>query len=117
MSPSFDDLHRWDLQHVWHPFTQMAEYEPLLIERAGGCTLVDLNGLEFIDGVSSRWCNLHGHRHPKIDAAIRRQLDEVAHVTLLGMAHPVTVKLAKRLTEIAPAGLNHVFFSDNGATA
>jgi adenosylmethionine-8-amino-7-oxononanoate aminotransferase len=67
--------------------------------------------------VSSLWCNVHGHRHPALDAAIRRQLDEVAHVTLLGVAHPTTVKLARRLVEIAPAGLNHVFFSDSGAAA
>src|SRR5205814_2565324 len=63
------------------------------------------------------WCNIHGHRHPTIDAAIRKQLEQVAHVTLLGMAHPTTVKLARRLVEIAPASLNHVFFSDDGATA
>src|SRR3954467_13997102 len=101
-----DDLRRWDLDHVWHPFTQMAEYEPLLIQRASGCTLIDLDGREYIDGVSSLWCNVHGHRHPRIDAAIRQQLEEVAHVTLLGMAHPTTVKLARRLVEIAPAGLS-----------
>src|SRR5262245_27970072 len=95
----------------------MAEYEPLLIQRAEGCRLIDVDGHEYIDGVSSLWCNVHGHRHPKIDAAIRRQLDEIAHVTLLGLAHPTTVKLARRLVEIAPAGLNHVFFSDDGATA
>jgi len=112
-----DDLRRWDLEHVWHPFTQMAEYEPLIIQQARGCTLIDVNGREYIDGVSSLWCNIHGHKHPKIDAAIRKQLDEVAHVTLLGMAHPTTIQLARRLTEIAPAGLNHVFFSDDGATA
>jgi len=114
---SFNDLHRWDIDHVWHPFTQMAEHEPLLIQSAHGCTLVDVDGREYIDGVSSLWCNVHGHRHPKLDAAIRQQLDDVAHVTLLGMAHPTTVKLARRLVEIAPPGLNHVFFSDNGATA
>jgi adenosylmethionine---8-amino-7-oxononanoate aminotransferase len=115
--PSLDDLRRWDRTHVWHPFTQMAEYEPLLVERAQGCTLVDVQGREYLDGVSSLWCNIHGHRHPRLDAAIRRQLDEVAHVTLLGMAHPTTVTLARRLVEIAPAGLNHVFLSDDGATA
>jgi adenosylmethionine-8-amino-7-oxononanoate aminotransferase len=114
---SIDDLKRWDLDHLWHPFTQMAEYEPLLVARAQGCTLVDVQGREVLDGVSSLWCNVHGHRHPRLDEAIRRQLDEVAHVTLLGMAHPTTVKLARRLVEIAPAGLNHVFFSDDGATA
>src|SRR5262245_45214250 len=112
-----DDLRRWDKTHVWHAFTQMAEYEPLLIQSAHGCALVDLDGREYLDGVSSLWCNIHGHRHPKLDAAIRQQLDEVAHVTLLGLAHPTTIKLARRLVEIAPSGLNHVFFSDNGATA
>src|SRR6185503_18136445 len=116
-SPSLEDLKRWDRNHVWHAFTQMAEYEPLLIERAEGCTLIDVDGRRYIDGVSSLWCNIHGHRHPRIDAAVRRQLDQVAHVTLLGMAHSTTVRLARRLVEIAPAGLNHVFFSDDGATA
>src|SRR5262245_51568027 len=116
-SPSLDELKQWDKAHVWHAFTQMAEYEPLLIERGEGCTLIDADGRRYLDGVSSLWCNVHGHRHPTIDAAIRRQLEEVAHVTLLGMAHPTTVKLARRLVEIAPAGLNHVFFSDDGATA
>lgn len=115
--PTIDDLKRWDRMHVWHAFTQMAEYEPLLIREARGCTLIDVEGRELLDGVSSLWCNIHGHRHPKLDAAIRRQLDEVAHVTLLGMAHPTTVTLARRLVEIAPEGLEHVFFSDDGATA
>src|SRR3569832_2015580 len=108
--PSLQQLAIWDRSHVWHPFTQMAEYEPLLIVRASGCTLIDCQGREYIDGVSSLWCNVHGHRHPRIDAAIRAQLDAVAHVTLLGMGHPTTVRLARRLVEIAPAGLNHVFF-------
>jgi adenosylmethionine---8-amino-7-oxononanoate aminotransferase len=117
MPPTLDDLKRWDRTHVWHAFTQMAEYDPLLIERARGCTLIDCDGREYLDGVSSLWCNIHGHRHPKLDEAIRRQLDDVAHVTLLGMAHPTTVKLARRLVEIAPTGLHHVFFSDDGATA
>ncbi|HEX5106233.1 MAG TPA: adenosylmethionine--8-amino-7-oxononanoate transaminase [Pirellulaceae bacterium] len=115
--PSLDDLKLWDRTHVWHPFSQMAEYEPLLVRSAHGCTLVDVNGHEYLDGVSSLWCNLHGHRHPQLDAAIRRQLEEVAHVTLLGMSHPTTVKLARKLVEIAPAKLDRVFFSDDGATA
>lgn len=115
--PSLDELKLWDRTHVWHPFSQMAEYEPFLVQSAHGCTLVDVDGREYLDGVSSLWCNIHGHRHPKLDAAIRQQLDEVAHVTLLGMSHPTTVKLARKLVEIAPAGLNYVFFSDDGATA
>jgi adenosylmethionine-8-amino-7-oxononanoate aminotransferase len=95
----------------------MAEYEPLVIERAEGCTLYDIDGRAYLDGVSSLWCNIHGHRHPRIDAAIRRQLDKVAHVTNLGSSNPTTIELAKRLVDLAPPGLNHVFFSDDGATA
>jgi adenosylmethionine-8-amino-7-oxononanoate aminotransferase len=115
--PSRDDLARWDREIVWHAFTQMAEYEPLFIERAHGCTLVDIDGREYLDGTSSLWCNVHGHRHPRIDAAVREQLDRVAHTTSLGASNSTTVRLAKRLVDIAPAGLNHVFFSDDGATA
>lgn len=115
--PTREQLHLWDRQIVWHPFTQMAEYEPLIFERAEGCELVDIDGRRYIDGVSSLWCNIHGHRHPRIDAAVRRQLDRVAHVTALGASNPTTIQLAKRLVDLAPAGLNHVFFSDNGATA
>ncbi|MBN2218489.1 MAG: adenosylmethionine--8-amino-7-oxononanoate transaminase [Pirellulales bacterium] len=115
--PTQEQLHQWDCRHVWHPFTQMAEYEPLVIQKAYGCTLVDLEGREYLDGVSSLWCNVHGHRHPAIDEAIRRQLDQVAHVTSLGLSNPTTIELAARLAEIAPSGLSHVFFSDDGATA
>src|SRR5262245_3926177 len=95
----------------------MAEYKPLVIERAHGCTLVDIDGREYLDGISSMWCNLHGHRHPKLDAALREQLDRVAHVTNLGMSNPTTIELAKGLVDLAPRGLAHVFFSDDGATA
>jgi adenosylmethionine---8-amino-7-oxononanoate aminotransferase len=116
VEPSSAELEAWDREHVWHAFTQMAEYVPFLIREARGCTLVDINGREYLDGVSSLWCNIHGHRHPRLDGAIRRQLAEVAHVSLLGMAHPTTVKLARRLAELAP-GLSHVFFSDSGASA
>ncbi|HEY1067450.1 MAG TPA: aminotransferase class III-fold pyridoxal phosphate-dependent enzyme, partial [Pirellulales bacterium] len=115
--PSRDELERWDREIVWHPFTQMAEYEPWLVERAHGRTLVDVDGREYLDAVSSLWCNVHGHNHPKLNAAIREQLDRVAHVTNLGVSNPTTVKLAKRLVDLAPPGLNHVFFSDDGATA
>lgn len=115
--PTREQLAAWDREHVWHAFTQMAEHQPFLIQRAEGCTLYDLEGRAYLDGVSSLWCNVHGHRHPHIDAAIRRQLDQVAHVTLLGMGHPITVTLAKKLVDIAPEGLAHVFFSDSGASA
>ncbi len=94
-----------------------AEYELPVIDRAEGCTLYDIDGRAYLDGVSSLWCNLHGHRHPRIDAAIRAQLERVAHVTNLGSSNPTTIELAKRLIDLAPAGLRHVFFSDDGATA
>jgi adenosylmethionine-8-amino-7-oxononanoate aminotransferase len=116
-TPSHDQLERWDREHVWHAFTQMAEYEPLLIERAQGCTLVDIDGREYLDGTSSLWCNLHGHRHARIDAAIREQLERVAHTTSLGQSNSTAVRLARRLVDLAPAGLEKVFFSDDGATA
>jgi adenosylmethionine-8-amino-7-oxononanoate aminotransferase len=112
-----DQLRRWDREIVWHAFSQMAEYEPLIIERAEGCTLIDVEGRRLIDGVSSLWCNVHGHRHPRLDAAIIEQLGKIAHTTLLGTASPTTIQLARRLVDITPAGLNHVFFSDDGATA
>ncbi len=115
--PSTDDLQRWDREILWHPFTQMAEYEPLMIERAEGCTLYDLDGNAYLDGVSSLWCNVHGHRHPRLDAALREQLDRVAHTTLLGASNSTTVRLAKRLADVSPPGLNRVYFSDDGSTA
>ncbi len=110
-------LRRWDREHVWHAFTQMAEYQPFLIERAEGCTLFDTDGREYLDGVSSLWCNVHGHRHPRLDTALQEQLQRVAHVTSLGMSNPTTIQLAKRLVDITPAGLEHVFFSSDGSSA
>ncbi|MGA2031880.1 MAG: adenosylmethionine--8-amino-7-oxononanoate transaminase, partial [Thermoguttaceae bacterium] len=115
--PTREQLETWDRTLVWHAFTQMAEYEPLLLERGEGCLLYDVDGRAYIDGVSSLWCNVHGHRHPRIDAAIRAQLQRVAHVTLLGSSNPTTICLARRLVDLAPPGLSHVFFSDDGATA
>ncbi|MCI0492996.1 MAG: aminotransferase class III-fold pyridoxal phosphate-dependent enzyme, partial [Planctomycetes bacterium] len=72
-SPTRDELLAWDRSHLWHPFTQMAEYEPLVIARAEGCRLIDIDGRQYLDGASSMWCNVHGHRHPRIDAAVREQ--------------------------------------------
>jgi adenosylmethionine-8-amino-7-oxononanoate aminotransferase len=115
--PSNETLMAWDRQYVWHPFTQMEEYEPLILQRGEGCRVVDIDGNQYLDGVSSLWCNVHGHRHPRLDAAIRQQLDQVAHVTLLGASNPPAIVLARRLVDLAPPGLAHVFFSDDGATA
>src|SRR5688572_20083571 len=115
--PTIADLERWDRELVWHAFTQMEEYQPFVIARAHGCRLVDIRGREYLDGVSSLWCNVHGHRHPHIDAAIQEQLSRVAHVTNLGMSNVTAIWLAKRLVDIAPSGLRHVFFSGDGSSA
>ncbi len=112
-----DELRDWDRRHYWHAFTQMAEYEPLLIERAEGCRLIDITGCSYLDGTSSMWCNVHGHNHPQINAAIRAQLDRVAHCTALGMGSDTSVRLAKRLADIAPGDLEHVFFASDGSSA
>ncbi len=113
-------LERWDHEHVWHPFTPMRQYSsepPLIIDGAEGCFLIDLDGKRYIDGVSSLWCNVHGHRVPELDAAIIQQLNRVAHTTLLGVSHVPAIRLARKLVELAPPGLTRVFFSDDGATA
>jgi adenosylmethionine-8-amino-7-oxononanoate aminotransferase len=114
------DLVTADRTHVWHPFTQQqgwVEEEPLIVDRAEGTDLIDVDGRRYIDGVSSLWCNVHGHRHPRIDAALREQLDSVAHSTMLGLSHRPGIELAQRLVEIAPPGLQRVFYSDSGSTA
>jgi adenosylmethionine-8-amino-7-oxononanoate aminotransferase len=118
--PSLDQIRAWDHDHLWHPFTPLADWassDPLVIERGEGVYLYDTEGNRYLDGVSSLWCNVHGHRHPALDAAIRAQLNHVAHSTLLGVTHAPAAELARRLVERAPAGLNRVFFSDDGATA
>lgn len=115
--PSPTDLRHWDRHYHWHAFTQMAEYEPLVIARAEGCRLIDIDGREYLDGASSMWCNVHGHNHPRINAAIRAQLDRVAHCTALGMGSDTSAHLAKRLADIAPGDLEHVFFSSDGSSA
>ncbi len=117
MPPTREELFAWDRRHHWHAFTQMAGYEPLVIERAEGCWLIDIDGHRYLDGASSMWSNVHGHRHPRIDAAIRRQLDRVAHSTALGMGCDTTARLAKRLADLAPGNLSRVFFASDGSSA
>ncbi|MGB9292370.1 MAG: adenosylmethionine--8-amino-7-oxononanoate transaminase [Desulfobaccales bacterium] len=115
-----DTLVRWDREHLWHPFTQMQGFlteDLLIITRGEGSFLFDQEGNRYLDGVSSLWANLHGHRRPELDQALRSQLEQVAHSTLLGLAHPPAILLARRLAQLAPAGLTRVFFSDDGSTA
>ena len=115
--PTPDEILKWDGHNYWHAFTQMAEYKPLVIDRAEGMWLYDIHGQRYLDGVSSMWCNLFGHRHPQIDAALREQLDRVAHNTSLGMGNSTTATLAKRLADLAPGDLQHVFFASDGAAS
>jgi adenosylmethionine-8-amino-7-oxononanoate aminotransferase len=105
---------------VWHPFTQQKlweEEEFPVIARAKGCWLEDVDGRRYLDGVSSLWCNVLGHGRREVVAAMKRQLDLVAHATYLGLSNPPSIELAERLLAIAPKGLARVFYSDNGSTA
>ena len=114
------DLVDADRKHLWHPFTQQrgwTDEDPVIIDRGEGTDLIDVEGRRYIDGTSSLWCNVHGHAHPRIDAAVREQLDSVAHSTMLGLSHRPAIELARRLVELAPEGLTRVFYSDSGSTA
>lgn len=115
--PTPAELTTWDLRHFWHSFTQMSEYESMIIERAEGCWLVDVHGRRYLDGVSSLWCNLLGHRHPRIEAAVAEQLGRLPHATTLGMGNVPAVELSRRLAELAPGDLNRVFYASDGACA
>lgn len=109
-----------DKAHVWHPFTQMQGWlgaDPLVIERAEGCWLIDADGRRYLDGVSSLWVNVHGHGVPEIDQAITEQLGRVAHSTLLGLAGVASIELAAELVALAPPGLDKVFYCEAGASA
>lgn len=109
-----------DLKHIWHPYTQMKEalkFPPILIERAKGIKLYDSKGRFYYDTISSWWCNVHGHNHPKINNAIKKQLKSLEHVLFAGFTHKPAILLAEKIIRIAPKKLTKVFFSDNGSTA
>ena len=117
-----EELIKADKQFVWHPFTDMrewcaAEHEPLVLVEGRGALLRDSRGREYIDGNSSIWTNIHGHNHPHINAAIRRQLDRVAHTSFLGFTNPAAIELAQAIVALFPdRSLSRVFFSDDGST-
>src|SRR5687768_3499456 len=120
MTADHDKLRLLDHSHIWHPFTQMQEWlgeDPVIISRGDGHYLIDDHGRKYLDGVSSLWCNVHGHRKKEIDGAIKDQLDRMAHSTFLGLSHAPGILLAQKLIGIAPRGLQRVFYSDSGATA
>jgi adenosylmethionine-8-amino-7-oxononanoate aminotransferase len=120
MSNKTNHLLTMDKQYLWHPFTQMRDWkenDQLIIERGKGVYLYDSQGKKYLDGVSSLWASVHGHRKKEIDRAIKTQLGKIAHSTLLGLGNIPSLELARKLVEISPPGLNKVFFSDNGSTA
>ena len=100
-----DDLVRRDLRALWHPFTQHSVWpddRPIVVDRAEGMHLWDTDGNRYLDGVSSLWVTVHGHRVPEIDAAVRAQLDRLDHATFLGLTHEPGIELAERLLATAP---------------
>ncbi len=120
MAEATKRLARWDKQYVWHPFTQMREWDPkdfLVIEKGRGSWLIDTDGRRYLDGVSSLWCNVHGHRVPELDRALRGQIGRIAHSTFLGLSNVPAVQLSRELMRAAPRGLGKVFYSDSGSEA
>jgi adenosylmethionine-8-amino-7-oxononanoate aminotransferase len=109
-----------DLKYIWHPYTQMKDCEkmpPVLIEKGRGIKLFDINGKYYYDTISSWWCNIHGHDHPYINRAVKRQLNNLEHVLFAGFTHRSAIILAEKLVKLSPRNLKKVFFSDNGSTA
>jgi adenosylmethionine-8-amino-7-oxononanoate aminotransferase len=114
------DLIQKDLTYNWHPYTQMSMQQanpPLLIEKARGIKLYDASGQWYYDTISSWWCNIHGHLHPRIVNAIKQQLNTLDHTLFAGITHKTAIDLSERLVQIAPDGLQRVFYSDDGSTA
>jgi len=117
------DLLQFEKRHLWHPFTPMQAWceeahEPLMLVSGKGCYLKDQQGREYLDGNSSIWTNIHGHNHPSINAAVRVQLDQVAHTSFLGFTHEPAIQLGHQLVGLLPGSqLSRVFYSDNGSTA
>ncbi|MCL2389270.1 MAG: adenosylmethionine--8-amino-7-oxononanoate transaminase [Elusimicrobia bacterium] len=122
-SKQIKNLINLDKKNIWHPFTQMADWvkdvpsQPLIIERAKGSYLYDANGKKYIDGVSSLWLTLFGHRNKKIDSAVKAQLAKVAHSTFLGLTHVPAIELSQKLLNVLPKNFTKVFYSDNGSTS
>ncbi len=115
-----EQLRLWDKRHVWHPFTQMQEWErdeQIVIEKGEGCWLIDTEGKRYLDGVASMWTNVHGHCRRELNEALKEQVDRLEHSTLLGLGSEQSIILAARLAEITPPGLDRFFYSDNGSTA
>jgi adenosylmethionine-8-amino-7-oxononanoate transaminase len=115
------NLSKKDKKYLWHPFTQQQEWKRnqdiTVITKGKGTYLYDAKGKKYLDGVSSLWCNVHGHQVPEIDQAIQRQLKKIAHSTMLGASNEPAILLAEKLVKLAPKGLTRVFYSDSGSEA
>src|SRR5579885_3604063 len=118
---NYQKLAAKDKKYLWHPFTQQQEWvkdpDITVITRGKGTSLYDAKGKKYLDGVSSLWCNVHGHQVPEIDRAIVKQLKKIAHSTLLGASNEPAILLAEKLVGLAPKGLTRVFYSDSGSEA
>jgi len=117
---STEQLRAWDKRHVWHPFTQMQDWEQeeqIVITRGEGSWLIDSEGKRYLDGVASMWTNVHGHCRKELNEALKAQVDRLEHSTMLGLASEQSIILAHKLSEITPAGVDRFFYSDNGSTA
>jgi len=117
---STEQLRALDKRHVWHPFTQMQDWErddQIVIEKGEGCWLIDTDGRRYLDGVASMWTNVHGHCRRELNEALKIQVDRLEHSTLLGLGSEQSIILAARLAGITPPGLDRFFYSDNGSTA
>src|ERR671939_89087 len=115
-----DDWVQRDRAVVWHGFTQMSSYaetSPVLVDRAEGHDVIDVDGRRYLDAISSLWVTTLGHRVPELDAAVREQLDRVAHSTMLGNGNRVVVELAEALAAVVPVDQPHVLFASDGAAA
>ncbi|MDD2541887.1 MAG: adenosylmethionine--8-amino-7-oxononanoate transaminase, partial [Desulfuromonadaceae bacterium] len=119
-SISTEQLRQWDKRHVWHPFTQMQEWDrddQIIIVKGEGCWLIDSDGKRYLDGVASMWTNVHGHCRRELNEALKEQVDRLEHSTLLGLGSEQSIILAAQLAKITPPGLDRFFYSDNGSTA
>jgi adenosylmethionine-8-amino-7-oxononanoate aminotransferase len=107
-----------DARHVWHPYAPMDDpHRPHVVESASGATLHLADGRELLDGMSSWWAAVHGYRHPRLDEALQKQLESMAHVMFGGLTHEPAVALVERLVDLTPSGLDHVFLADSGSVS
>ena len=113
-------LEELDLELIWHPCSQMKDYEtlpPIVVDHGQGCWLYDIHGNKYLDVVSSWWCNLLGHCNPDINAAIKEQVDKLEHVIFANFTHKPIIELVQRLIEIVPNRIKKFHFNDNGSAA